>query len=232
MGFFEPSPYNHFSGGGSRQAAWNSAVNDFLPMNSNLSTDSSFPEASSSHGPALFQGPFATLPGGLQSLRPTPGDLSQQTFGIGRRCGSTSDHFTTLRVMTLVGLNAPVRARINADMQNSWVYRDFLEVVLKGQPWQSWVRPYPPGYITVTGAGYNPAGGYFIPLKLRDRETPDQVIEVYLTVLDRDSTNDRYPRNVDMVLCRDYLSKLSIPQDQNDLLTGTQSPALWSAIIC
>lgn len=209
-GWTEHSHYNQFSNGGQGQAVWSNPMDGSLPMNSNLSNTVSFSTASINYGPALFQDPYPTLFGGGQPLPLALGGLSQQAFGIGRGSDSTPDQSTALRAVTLVGFDAPARATVIHDMPKSWVYREALAAILKDHPWQSWVRPYPPGHNAVTGAGYNPKEDHFISLDLRDRETPDQIVQLSLTVLDRDLTSERYPREVDMVLCRDYVDKLGI----------------------
>jgi hypothetical protein len=133
--------------------------------------------------------------------------------GLGHRANIQShDPFDSSRLLPFSILDwlSPVIVKIDRNLPNSWVYRDVLEEVLEDADLKRLVRPWPPGQYTVTRPGYDPKGGHYVDLTLRNKSTirtgAGRDVRLPLTILTRER---RDGNDIGVVLCQDYLQRFA-----------------------
>ncbi|KAI1301095.1 hypothetical protein F5Y03DRAFT_396804 [Xylaria venustula] len=142
------------------------------------------------------------------------GTPNQFVAGVGSRRDSTQtqapSNSSSPKSLLAVEWDLPVTA-IMDQLPNSSIYVDVISrtsriprirggAVLRSHPW-------PPNHTTVTGAGFDPKGGKYIQLTLRNKVGQD--IELPLTIIPRELLMDGGDANIDIVLGRDYEEKLN-----------------------
>ncbi|KAI8948966.1 hypothetical protein F4801DRAFT_428728 [Xylaria longipes] len=160
----------------------------------------------------LLPGPSLSPSGRIQLSPSVLEPLNQYQFAIGQQRNTTQDQLLPeLQLLSLVGWDARVIARVDKSVRNSWIYRDALPRLLKRPDWEKFICPWPPGHATFTGAGPDPEGGECIQLTFRNRD--DHVVGFPLSVLGREQLHMTEIWGVDVVLCQDYFYALTSQQN-------------------
>ncbi|KAI1427838.1 hypothetical protein F5Y12DRAFT_120820 [Xylaria sp. FL1777] len=175
----------------------------------------------------------SALPG-PSSFSSSRGQLNPSGFGtanrfvpdIGQRRNSTRDqnlsNFPRVEPLVVVEWCLPGHGTVNEVVPRSGIYRD----VIKGPDREGLIRPWPPGRSTVTEMGFDPNGGEFIQLTIRNREEQD--VPLLLTIMDRNPQVDRRDGAVvDLVLGRDYLEQLVALRRASIMQFPNQSYPSW-----
>ncbi|KAJ2987151.1 hypothetical protein NUW58_g4662 [Xylaria curta] len=106
-------------------------------------------------------------------------------------------------------------------LTHSWIYGDALPF-LGSSDWKKHVHPWPPNHPTITGQGYEPNGGHYISLTLRNKGNLDnravQDVKLALTIINRERSRIRKEKNVEVVLCQDYLRQLTVKLSMGSIM--------------
>ncbi|KAI0811298.1 hypothetical protein GGR55DRAFT_94290 [Xylaria sp. FL0064] len=167
-------------------------------------------------------GPSSLQRGTEQLNLSTSGTPSQFLPGVGQRRSSTRSQVPSNsshpQPYIVIGWDTPIPVIARRDMcPNSYIYADVVSNVLAGSDHGRHVRPWPPGRGTTTGAGYDPTGGQFILLTLRNRASlsngEGHDVQLPFTIVHRDQVLTPIDgMAIDIVLGQDYIQRLSTLQ--------------------
>ncbi|KAI0192039.1 hypothetical protein EV127DRAFT_53178 [Xylaria flabelliformis] len=154
---------------------------------------------------AFLPGP-SLLQSGRRQLALEP--FNQYSIGTSHQGNNSQDQLLFRHQLLLLSdWDTFVIARVDTSMWNSYIYKEALPRLLNRADWEKFIIPWPPGYTTLTTAGYDYNGGECLQLKLQNKE--DTVVELPLAVVSREAAQRAERREVDVVLCQSYFSALA-----------------------
>ncbi|KAI0430017.1 hypothetical protein F5Y09DRAFT_356417 [Xylaria sp. FL1042] len=174
-------------------------------------------------------GPSSLWPGREQLSPSILGISNQFVSGVGQRSNRTRGHTRSTWAYTLADWDTPVVAKRDNTCQDSFIYRDVISDILAEPDGAKLVHPFPDFHPTMTGAGYDPKGGDFIPLtvkhrkSLRDKE--GEAVRLQFRIVDRELVRNRSDEEcVEIVLGLDYTKELRALQEMLAQQQQTEAP--------
>ncbi|KAI1347297.1 hypothetical protein F5Y01DRAFT_329741, partial [Xylaria sp. FL0043] len=179
-------------------------------------------------------GPSRLWPGEEHLNPSTPATTNQFVPGVDSRSNSTrgrdASNASRPQSYIVVEWNSPIIARKDNACYHSYIYRDAISDVLADPAGRKLIHPWPDFHPTTTGAGYDPKGGEFIRLTVKNRVSiwngEGRQVTLRFTIVDRERVqNGRDGTEIDIVLGQDYAEQLTATQSTSmGLREGTQGP--------